>query len=91
MSEAYSRLFVRFNKGIQRRLLQYELTSAGSLPLKVVYVSFNPAKQARDLARMDAHYQVASIQPIDLSPHAPCGEYRTFGKKRGYLNFVYDY
>jgi 23S rRNA (uracil1939-C5)-methyltransferase len=38
-------------------------------PDKVVYVSCNPATQARDLALMDQHYQVTRIQPVDMFPH----------------------
>jgi 23S rRNA (uracil1939-C5)-methyltransferase len=38
-------------------------------PDKVVYVSCNPASQARDLAMMDEKYKVAAIQPVDMFPH----------------------
>ncbi|MFA5326771.1 MAG: 23S rRNA (uracil(1939)-C(5))-methyltransferase RlmD [Prolixibacteraceae bacterium] len=38
-------------------------------PEKVVYVSCNPATQARDLALMDEFYQVTRIQPVDMFPH----------------------
>lgn len=38
-------------------------------PEKVVYVSCNPASQARDLALMDEQYKVAKIQPVDMFPH----------------------
>lgn len=37
-------------------------------PKKVVYVSCNPATQARDLALMMEHYQIAEIQPVDMFP-----------------------
>lgn len=40
-----------------------------SNPEKIVYVSCNPATQARDLALMEAHYQIAGIQPVDMFPH----------------------
>jgi 23S rRNA (uracil1939-C5)-methyltransferase len=38
-------------------------------PEKVVYVSCNPATQARDLALMDELYKVTRIQPVDMFPH----------------------
>ena len=38
-------------------------------PQKVVYVSCNPASQARDLALMDEKYRVVQIQPVDMFPH----------------------
>ncbi|MBU2913959.1 23S rRNA (uracil(1939)-C(5))-methyltransferase RlmD [Reichenbachiella agariperforans] len=38
-------------------------------PKKVVYVSCNPATQARDIALMDGQYQVTKIQPVDMFPH----------------------
>jgi 23S rRNA (uracil1939-C5)-methyltransferase len=35
---------------------------------KIVYVSCNPATQARDLALMDSIYKVIKIQPVDMFP-----------------------
>lgn len=37
-------------------------------PHKIVYVSCNPATQARDLAMMMEHYQIADIKPVDMFP-----------------------
>jgi len=36
---------------------------------KIIYVSCNPATQARDLALLDSQYQVIKIQPVDMFPH----------------------
>jgi len=38
-------------------------------PQRVVYVSCNPATQARDLALMNEIYEVKEIQPVDMFPH----------------------
>lgn len=43
-------------------------TILAAAPQRIVYISCNPATQARDLALLDAHYAVEAIQPVDMFP-----------------------
>jgi 23S rRNA (uracil1939-C5)-methyltransferase len=38
-------------------------------PKRIVYVSCNPATQARDMEMMSADYQITDVQPVDMFPH----------------------
>jgi 23S rRNA (uracil1939-C5)-methyltransferase len=38
-------------------------------PQKIVYVSCNPATQARDINLLDINYKVIKVQPVDMFPH----------------------
>ena len=52
--------------GMHEKLIQQLLKIAAP---KIVYVSCNPATQARDLALLDAMYKVTRLQPVDMFPH----------------------
>ena len=38
-------------------------------PRRIVYVSCNPASQARDIALMSGKYRITAVQPVDMFPH----------------------
>ena len=38
-------------------------------PSRIVYVSCNPASQARDLAILCGKYEITAVQPVDMFPH----------------------
>lgn len=52
--------------GMHQRVVEAILEIA---PQKIVYVSCNPATQARDIALMSDSYEVTEIQPVDMFPH----------------------
>ena len=52
--------------GMHERVIEQLLKAA---PRKIVYVSCNPATQARDLQMLSARYSVGRIQPVDMFPH----------------------
>jgi len=52
--------------GMHEKLVKKLLEIAAPV---IVYVSCNPATQARDLALLDEKYRVAKVQPVDMFPH----------------------
>ena len=52
--------------GVDEPVLEVILRAA---PERMVYVSCNPATQARDLAILNEAYKVVAVQPVDMFPH----------------------
>ena len=44
-------------------------TILSSAPEKIVYISCNPATQARDISMLSDKYDVTMVQPVDMFPH----------------------
>jgi 23S rRNA (uracil1939-C5)-methyltransferase len=52
--------------GVHENVLKVLLETA---PEKIIYVSCNPATQARDLALLQPAYRITHVQPVDMFPH----------------------
>jgi len=65
--------------GMHKDVIDVILAAA---PKRIVYVSCNPATQARDLAMMDSAYRVVKVQPVDMFPHTQHIEVVTVLEKR---------
>ena len=52
--------------GMHDNVIDSILTAA---PGRIVYVSCNPASQARDLNRLSTKYVIQKVQPVDMFPH----------------------
>lgn len=52
--------------GMEERVI-YQILKAD--PKRIVYVSCNPATQARDLEMMIRDYKITKVQPVDMFPH----------------------
>ena len=52
-------------------------------PDRIVYVSCNPATQARDAALLSGEYQITVVQPFDMFPHTPHIENVLVLRKKG--------
>jgi len=52
--------------GMHEKVIRTLLTV---LPRKIIYISCNPATQARDLQMLNEHYSLAECQPVDMFPH----------------------
>ena len=64
--------------GMDARVVEVILAAA---PERIVYVSCNPATQARDLQLMQHQYAVKEVHPVDMFPHtASCRECSAAGK-----------
>jgi len=66
--------------GMDAKVVETILNAA---PQRIVYVSCNPATQARDLELLDVGYKVTRVQPVDMFPHTHHVENVVLLEKRG--------
>ena len=52
--------------GMHEKVIQQLLAMQ---PRRIIYVSCNPATQARDISLLAPAYNVGNIQPVDMFPH----------------------
>ncbi len=52
--------------GMHPRVIEQLIASEAG---RIVYVSCNPATQARDVALLSSHYAVRKVKPVDMFPH----------------------
>jgi len=67
--------------GMHESVIQRFLEAA---PEKIVYVSCNPATQARDCQMLAEAYEVVKLQPVDMFPHTHHVENITLLKRKSY-------
>lgn len=65
--------------GMHKDVIDVILAAA---PRRIVYVSCNPATQARDVAMLDSQYKVTAVQPVDMFPHTQHVEVVTVLERR---------
>ncbi|MCQ2073198.1 MAG: 23S rRNA (uracil(1939)-C(5))-methyltransferase RlmD [Bacteroidaceae bacterium] len=65
--------------GMHKDVIDVILAAA---PRRIVYVSCNPATQARDVAMLDSQYKVTAVQPVDMFPHTQHVELVTVLERR---------
>jgi 23S rRNA (uracil1939-C5)-methyltransferase len=52
--------------GMHEKVIRQLITA---LPARIVYISCNPATQARDISLLQDHYRIERVQPVDMFPH----------------------